>query len=795
MNKTKKIIRTIWIFFISSLLLLTLMFVLIGYGFFGPMPSFEELENPKSDLASYLYSADGKVLGEYYKESRSMIQYQDLSTNLESALVATEDARFEDHPGIDIIGLFRVAFGVITLSHKGGGSTISQQLAKNLYKMRKKDAVTDPSFLEKLGTKVPFFKFKEWITAVRLEKNYTKEEILTMYLNTVDYGNLSFGIKSAAKTYFNKTPMDLNVQESALLIGMLKGPSLYNPRRHPERATERRNTVMKQMKKYGYLSQTQYDSISQLPIELDFRVKSHNVGVAQYFREFIRTTLGARKPNKEKYVRYKSYQRDSIQWETDPMYGWCNKNKKADGSNYNLYRDGLKIYSTVDYRMQTYAEQAVKKHLGETLQKEFEAEKDINPNFPFLYKKKKSEIEELKTKYIKRSERYRKLRIAKKSMDDILKIFNKPAKMTIFTWQGEKDTLMTPNDSIMHYKRLLHSAMLSMDPSNSHVKAYVGGINQKYFKYDMVKSGRRLVGSTFKPFLYTLAMKEGLDPCTKIQNVPIVFDQGDDEPYEPRFSTGSITRNSEGKMITLRYGIKHSMNQVSAWVMKRFGSNAVVRMARQLGIKSPLPAVNSLCVGVAELPLREMIAAYCTIANKGVYQEPIFITHIEDKMGNVIAEFSPISREAIDEYTAYKMIEMMKSVPNGGTGSRLRYRYNLQMPIAGKTGTTNDCSDGWFIGFTPNLVTGVWTGGDEQAICFKDGVKGQGANMALPIWALYMKSIFEDSTINMPKNDFPKPKNFNIEYNCADIEGSGTINRESDNKGNNNYIDEEEDLL
>jgi penicillin-binding protein 1A len=728
----KKFIKVFWITCVSVILFFLLLFSFIPLGIFGKMPSFEELENPKSNLATEIYSSDHEILGKYYIENRSNIHFRELSPNIINALVATEDSRFKEHSGVDIKAIFRVAFGMITGANKGGGSTISQQLAKNLFPRKK-----DRNIFETV-----IIKFKEWVTAIKLERNYSKDEILAMYLNTVDFGSQAFGIESAAKTYFNKEPKDLKAEEAALLVGILKAPTWFSPVRNTQRALERRNTVLAQMKKYDYLTDHQYDSLKALPMDMGhYRIQDHTAGLATYFREYLRGVLN----------------------------DWCADHQKDDGTSYNLYRDGLKIYTTIDSRMQQYAEEAVKEYLGKELQPSFFRHWKGIKDAPFVFEKNKSrEIQNLMLQAMRRSDRYFHLKSHNTPDAEILRIFNTPAKMTVFSWKGDIDTVLTPMDSIRYYKFLLQSGLMSVDPHSGYVKAYVGGIDYRYFQYDHVKFAKRQVGSTFKPFLYTLAMQEGEKPCTLYPNVQPVIELPSGDIWAPK----NENKERLGEEVTLKWALAYSNNWISGQLMKKFSPQDVIRIARKMGITSDIPAVYSIALGSADLTLYEMTGAMATFANKGVFIQPIFITKIEDKNGNVLEAFVPKQNEAISEETAYLMIMLMKGVVESGTGTRLRSKYGFDNPVAGKTGTSQNQSDGWFMGITPDLVTGVWTGCDDRAAHFRSIDLGQGANMALPIWAYYMKKVYADPLLRISKRDFDAPpKGMMVEFDCDKYQG------------------------
>lgn len=681
----------------------------------GDLPTFEEIENPKSSLASEVISSDGVVIGKYFIQNRSNVHFDELSPNLVKALLATEDIRFEKHSGIDLKGLFRVLFKtILTRQDAGGGSTLTQQLAKNLFPREKMNQF-----------QLIIRKVKEWIIAVRLERGYTKEEIMTMYLNTVEFGHNTYGIKSAARTFFQKTPDALTVEESAVLVGLLKGPTLFSPVRNPGNSTARRNTVLAQMNKYGFLTDAEYDSLKLLPIRLQFKPDDHNAGMATYFREVLRLEL-----NK-----------------------WCREHKKADGSVYNIYRDGLRIYTTIDSRMQRYAEEAVKEHLSELQKTFFEHWKNRNPF---------QEVPEVVEQGMKRSDRYAELKAEGISEDSIRKIFNTKTRMSIFSWNGDIDTLMSPLDSIKYYKMILQTGMMSMEPQTGFVRAWVGGNNYVHFKYDHVKDGKRQVGSAFKPIVYTLAVQEGYSPCFKVPNSPVTIITEAGQAWTPKNSD-----NKYGGMLMLKEALAESVNTVSAYLMKQFGPYATVEMARKLGIQSPIETVPSICLGTVDLSVFELTGAYSTFANKGVWTQPVYITRIEDKNGVVLQEFVPKKVEAISEETAYVMINMMQGAVQFGTSVRLRYKYGLTQPMAGKTGTTQNQSDGWYMGITPELVTGVWVGCEDRSVHFRTTQLGQGANMALPIWALYMKKLYADKTLNIYQGDFEKPAGkLSIELDC-----------------------------
>ncbi|MCF8303423.1 MAG: transglycosylase domain-containing protein [Bacteroidales bacterium] len=762
-----------WSIYLVGLAAVVMLFVGIASGWLGFMPTFEQLENPKSYLASEVISSDQQTLGKYYIENRSNVHYSELSPNLVNALVATEDIRFRQHSGVDGKALIRVAYGLMTGTHKGGGSTITQQLAKNLF----------PRDDNLSSVELVIRKLKEWVTAIKLERNYSKNEIVAMYLNTVPFGSHTFGIKSAAKTFYNKRPIELNKEEAAMLVGVLKAQSWYNPVRNPQRAYRRRNVVLGQLEKYDYITKPQFDSLTNLPVDMsDYRVQDHIAGPAPYFREFLRNILYADKPKRDDYYTFQAYKEDSIEWQINPVYGWVNKNPRPDGTKYNLYKDGLKIYTTINARMQKHAEAAVQEHLSQDLQPTFFEHWEDVENAPFNFEEDaERQIEQLMTQAMRRTERYRRLNERGMSMDSIKKVFNTPTKMEIFSWGGDIDTIMTPMDSIRYHKSILQSGLLSMEPQTGYVRAYVGGIDYEYFKYDHVTQGKRQVGSTFKPFLYTLAMQHGnYSPCSKVPNVQPSVELPSGEIWEPKNSTDY----KEGQMVTLKEALANSINWVSAYLIKRYTPSAVKKVVHKMGVKSHIPAVPAISLGTPDLSLYEMVGAMNTYANKGVYIKPSFVTRIEDKHGNVIEEFIPYQEEAMSAETAYLMLELMKGVVQTGTGVRLRWKYEFQNPIAGKTGTTQNNSDGWFMGITPDLTTGIWTGAEDRSVHFRTIKLGQGANMALPIWALYMKRIYADSSLKISRGDFEKPpQGISVEIDCEKYEQQQETNPLRDDRG------------
>lgn len=798
----RKYILYFWLLAFAGPAFVALHLFTISVGLWGPLPTFDELENPTSFQASEVYSSDQKVLGTYFVQNRSNIKYENLSPHLVNALVSTEDERYYWHSGVDLIGLARA---IMFMGKRGGGSTVTQQLAKNLFETR--GSLKGGALVQKPA---------EWIIATRLERRYTKNEIMALYLNTVDFINGAVGIKSAAKVYFNTSPDSLKIEQAAMFVGMLKNPALFNPRRRLELTQDRRNTVFLQMKKNGVITQAEEDSLDQLPIELDYQTADHNQGSATYFREYLRGELR----------------------------NWCATHKKPDGTNYDLYRDGLRVYTTIDSRLQKYAEKAVSDHIKDH-QAKFWKDQSRNDDAPFRgvtdaeiegimlqsmrrstrynerldlrpdirkryreYFKYKSErngyeaeIAELYQKF-QRAERMEKVEdqealqkrienLRKKSkklqpeldrtwdyyqeiwkpFDDSLKVvFDQPVEMSIFSWAGEIDTILSPMDSIRYYKHFLQTGMMSMDPHTGFVRSWVGGVNYKHFKFDNVNQGARQVGSTFKPFVYALAMQEGWSPCEKVLNIPVTFEKerwGLPEDWTPKNSDDKF----ENEEVPLKIALANSINTITAFVMKKFGPQAVVDLARKLGITAPIEPFPAICLGTPSISVYEMTAAHCTFTNKGVYTEPVVITRIEDKSGNVLEEFVPKTHEVMNEQTAYTMLNLMESVVNHGSGRRLRFRYKLEHPIAGKTGTTQNQSDGWFIGHTPDLVTGIWVGCEDRAAHFRTIVEGQGASMALPIFGLYMQQVYADKSIGISTGAFERPEEeLTVELDCDKYE-------------------------
>lgn len=746
------IISAFWVLFATVLGGLLLMFVLIANGSIGYVPPVEQLQNPIDKYASQVISSDGKMLGSFSQsdENRIFVDYKDLSPHLVKALIATEDVRFADHSGIDAWGLLRaiVKRGLLNQANAGGASTITQQLAKQLFSPRADD------MMERL-----FQKPIEWVIAVQLERYYTKEEIINMYLNKFDFLYNANGIQSAARVYFSTTPKNLKIEESATLVGMCKNPSYYNPIRKNERTKGRRNVVLDQMYKADYITKVERDSLSALPLEVHYTKADHKEGLAPYFREYLRMTMKAKKPVKSEYRGWQmqKYSEDSLSWETNPLYGWCNKNKKPDGSYYDLSVDGLKIYTTIDSRMQKYAEDALREHIGMTLQPSFTKEKKNRRNAPFSSDITPGKADTIITRAMHQTDRYRLLKKNGVSEAEILKIFKEPVDMTVFTWDGLKDTIMSPRDSIRYHKTFLRGAFMSMDPRNGHVKAYVGGIDYNNFQYDMVNGGRRQIGSTMKPFLYSLAMLEGISPCDQMLHVQQQLLQESGEPWIPR----NATPKNVGEMVTIKWGLQNSSNWVTAYLMKQLSPYTFVRLLHSYGLKNYIDPVVAVCLGTPDVSVGEMVSGYTTFANKGIRTEPLYVTRIEDGYGNTLANFAPQMSEVLTEEATYKMLDMLRSVIDGGTGSRVRFRYGIKAPMGGKTGTTQNNSDGWFMGFTPSLVSGCWVGGEDRSIHFDRISEGQGASMALPIFGLFMQKVYADPSLGYSETEtFDVPEDF-----------------------------------
>ena len=760
----KRFIHFLWGLLGGGVAIVALAFTAIWWGWIGYMPDIEDLQNPINRFATQVYSSDGKVLGTWNlnKENRIVIPYSKISPHLVHALVATEDERFYEHSGIDFRALGRaiVKRGLLGQANAGGGSTITQQLAKQLYS----DAARSTS--QRLLQK-PI----EWVIAIKLERNYTKEEIIALYLNYFDFLHNAVGIKTAANTYFNKEPKDLTVTEAATLVGLCKNPSLFNPVRYPERCQERRNVVMQQMVKAGYMTRQEYGKLSAEPLSLNFHRTDHRDGTGTYFREYLRRYMMAKQPQRDDYPTWNQDQfvYDSIAWSTDPLYGWCNKNLKKDGTPYNVYADGLKVYTTIDSRMQQYAEEAVYRHVAKFLQPAFDREKRSRSNAPFSDKLSRAEIQGIMNRSMIQSERYRAMKAAGISEMEIRKAFHTPTDMTVFTYHGDIDTVMTPMDSIRYYKTFLRAGFMSMDPRTGAVKAYVGGLDFPHFMYDMVSGGRRQVGSTIKPFLYSLAMENGMSPCDMAPNRQQSYRVGGTW-WTPR----NASHARYGQMVTLKWGLAQSNNWISAYLMSKLNPQQFVTMLHDYGINNPrIHPSMSLCLGPCEVSVSEMVSAYTTFANHGIRCVPMMVSRIEDNEGNIIATFQPRMNEVISADCANKMLVLLQGVVDGGTASRLRYMYHFEGQIGAKTGTTNNNSDGWFMGFTPQLVSGCWVGGEDRDIHFDSMQMGQGATMALPVWALYMKKVYADHTLN-----YSDTTHFDLptKYNPCVIDGADAGN-------------------
>lgn len=735
---SKKYLKWFWMLFIAGILGIASVFALANWGVFGPMPTFDELENPSSSVATEIMSADGKTLGKFYLENRVPVKYEDLPQHLVEALIATEDERFHQHSGIDARGTLRAA---TSLGSAGGASTITQQLAKNLFH----GSSGANSFTKRI-----IQKFKEWIIATRLERQYTKEEIIAYYLNTVDFVSNAYGIRSASNVYFGKEPINLTVEEAAVLVGMLQAPSRYNPRFHPERSQSRRNVVLHQMHRNGYLTEEEKKHYQALPIKINYSPESHVSGQATYFREYLR----------------------------DYMRNWVKENPKKDGSTYDIYRDGLRIYTTIDSRMQRYAEEAATEHLT-NLQKEFFSQQKNNKNAPFIHITD-DETERIIQRAMRNSERWRLMKDEGKSEDEIVRSFGVETRMSVFSWKGEIDTVMTPRDSIVYYKHFLQTGMMSMDPMTGNIKAWVGGIDYKHFQYDHVAQGARQVGSTFKPFVYATVIDQlGMSPCDIVHDSPFTMPKGRygiSKAWTPRNSGGTY----QG-LVNLKTALARSINTVTAKLMDRVGPKAVIDMCQQLGVNSDIPESPAIALGAVEITVSDMVGAYGTFANQGVYIKPRFVSRITDRNGVILYQSRAETKDVLSKDVAYAIVNLLEGVTQGGSGGRLRYTgqgsaayrvmtgypYAFKNPIAGKTGTTQNNSDGWFIGMVPNLVTGVWVGNEDRAAHFRTTAYGQGATTALPIWALFMKKCYADETLMVSKENFERPLNPQIEVDCS----------------------------
>ena len=771
---SKRVVRLMWLVVMVPVAMGFLMLTLAALGAFGRMPSFEELENPKSNLATEIYGDDGHVIGTFFVQNRSYVQYEELfpqdSTRhlildghrvppVVAALISTEDVRFRNHSGIDIPSLFRVMIRTIAMrdQSQGGGSTITQQVAKNLFP---RDTVRNRSKVTRTW-KLVQSKFKEWITALKLEHNYTKEEIAAMYLNTVEYGSNAFGIKSAASTFFGKTPDELNIQEAAVLVGVVNAPTRYSPVRNPENALARRNLVINRMRVSGAISREVCDSLTALPITLNYRPISHNDGEATYFREMLRQVMNAERPTRRQFLTDWDYEQAVKEYDENPIYGWCKKNKKADGTEYNIYRDGLRIYTTINPTMQRYAEEAVQKQMETVIQPRMDAQ--VRQTGVLFQDLEKEEIETIIKRAMRNSDRYREHKKLGMSDKEIYASFEEKCQMRIFTFKGERDTLLTPRDSILHHKRIMRASLVAMDPRSGHVKAYVGGPNFRYFKYDMAKQGKRQIGSTVKPFIYTFAIGQlGLNPCTLAPNLPVSIETpvGIWSPKE----AGNV--EYDGVLHPLYWGLANSRNNYSAWVMKQAKQpETVADFLHNMGIRSYIYPAYALCLGAFESNVFELVSAYSTFVNEGVHIDPIFVTRIEDRQGNLISSFIPQSHDAVNKHTAYTMLTMLQRVITAGTGGRLSWQFGFDnMDIGGKTGTSNENRDAWFMCVTPTLVAGSWVGGEDQSVHLK--AQGEGSVMALPIVGEFLKRSYDDPHLGLSSNaKFSRPEGW-VSYDC-----------------------------
>ena len=762
----KKIVKWLWILVVTPVVGVLALLCLVWA--FADIPSIEELENPESKLATQVIAEDGEILTTYHIENRTFASYEELAPSLVQAAVATEDKRFYKHSGVDLQSLGRVLVKTL-LSHdssQGGGSTITQQLAKTMY----------PRGAHVGKVQMVWIKLKEWITAIKLERNYTKEEIVDMYLNAIFFGSNSYGISSAANQFFGKKPSELLTEESAVLVGMVNKPTRYNPTLNPESALKRRNLVLDRMAEMKYISKAERDSLQALPIVLHARSGDRTTGVGPYFRDMLRRTMSASKPKRSSYTYIEDYRADSLLWADDPVYGWLNKNTKSDGTSFDLDRDGLRIYTTINYKMQRYAEEAIAEHLGKDLQKAFDRELRYRRNAPFSSDTDPAVIDATMKQARRWSDRTRMMKASGHSDAEIEASFNQPVKMRVFTWDkpGYKDTTLTPNDSIRYYKSFMRAAFMAIEPGTGHVRAYVGGPDYRYFKYDNVRQGKRQVGSTIKPYLYTQAMESGMMPCDPVRNSPVVIVVNQDETWSPQ------DEHADDSMVDLAWGLAHSSNSVSAYLMQQLGPAQMVSMMRKMGVTGFIDPVASLCVGAADLSVFDMVTAYNTYPSGGTYCAPIFVTRIEDSDGNILGQFSDRKREALSQRATAEMIQMMRGVVDNGTGIRLRFRYGFNGEIAGKTGTTNDSSDGWFIGYTPVITAGVWVGAEDRYVHFANPNLGQGANMALPIWALWMKKVLADGTLGISETDvFPAYVNENYCTGSSPEASAGEVDLEN----------------
>jgi penicillin-binding protein 1A len=762
-NLNKTVLKVFWGMFTGGLLLVFLLFFLIAKGKIGYMPPIEDLENPINRYASQILSADMKQLGTYSIEKNNRIYtgYEDLSLNLVNALIATEDERFFNHSGVDLKALLRA---IVNMGKAGGASTISQQLAKQLYTEHPAKTTLERMFQKPV----------EWVIAVKLERYYTKEEIINLYLNKFDFLYNAVGIQSASRIYFDRTPSSLSAEEAATLVGMCKNPSLYNPVRRPEMTLSRRNIVFSRMRKNHYLTEKECDSLSQRPLVTHFVRADHKEGMAPYFREYLRMTLTAKKPEWKNYRGWQrqKYSDDSLAWETNPLYGWCNKKKKPDGQPYSIYIDGLKIYTTVDSRMQRYAENALDVHLA-SIQDAFFKEKRGSKTAPYSRNLTKQEVEEIIERSVRQSDRYNTMRREGESAAEIEKSFRTPVEMTLFSWKGAKDTIMTPRDSIYYMKSFLRSGFMAMDPRTGAVKAYVGGTNFNYFQYDMVNTGKRQVGSTIKPYLYSLAMESGFTPCNEMLHVPQTLIDANGIPWTP----DNANSKRVGEMVSVNWGLQNSDNWVTAWLMKQLNPYAFANLLHSFGLKGNIDPVVSLCLGPCEASVAEMVSAYSTFANRGIRIEPVYVTRIEDSFGNILYSSTPVTQEVISEDASYKMIGMLRSVIDGGTGNRMRRIHGIKVPMGGKTGTTQNHSDGWFMCFSPSLVAGAWVGGEDRDIHFDRMSEGQGAAMALPVVGSFFKQTYGDAELG-----YSETEQFSISSRYSNPCASYTENTDSNSQ-------------
>ncbi len=801
----------LWIATVTPCVLLIALLISISAGGFGRLPSFEELENPKSNLATEIYSEEGDILGTFFIENRSYLQYNQLFPKdaaahitldgrdvppIVAALISTEDERFQTHGGIDIPSLVRVGVKTIAMQNmsQGGGSTITQQLAKNLFP---RDTARNESKIKRTG-KLVVTKFKEWITAVKLEYNYTKEEIAAMYLNTVAYGSNAYGIKAASETFFGKQPDELSIQEAAVLVGVVNAPTRYSPVSNPQNSLVRRNLVLSRMVKSGSITQSQYDSISRLPITLNYSPVSNNYGEATYFREMLRLSMNAKRPTRDQFYYRWDYDQAVKEYDENPIYGWCLKNKKGDGTNYNIYRDGLKIYTTINSSMQRYAEESMQKQMRNTIQPMMDQQAEESGSI-FVDSTPEEEARIIHNA-IRYSDRYFHMQEAGYNAEDILKSFDVECSTKVFTFDGVRDTIMTPRDSILHHKRIMRASFVAIEPQTGAVKAYIGGPNFRYFKYDMAKQGKRQMGSTIKPLVYTFAIDHlGLTPCTPVQNLPVTIETAGGIPWSPKES-GNVVY--DGNPNPLKWGLARSRNNYSAWIMKQAKQpEAVANFIHNIGIKSYIPPVPSLCLGTSVSNAYEVASAYTTFANRGVHTEPIFVTRIEDRQGNVIANFTPKSQDVMSDKSAYTMLKMLQGVVNGGTAVRLTWAYGMyNMEIGGKTGTSQKNRDAWFVAVTPKIVATSWVGGEDQIVHLIS--RGEGSVMALPIVGEFLTRVYKDKSLGITKQDkFYRPStigdfNFDCEEPTKRSNSSITENDEGDSEksGEREVIVVEDDI-